>query len=211
MSTLRHRLGSVSPSPEDCCSTSWPQETTPPATRPWSNTSASVRRSSTSQVRRAEPTRRLRSGRTGAPPDWPRRKGVPPSPIWSRDTGPPSDAPCARSVLNGWHSMVTGCWARRVRQTVRRGSGAATRGDHAQLLNAARSVVQVSEDGEHAPVVVFRRWQREPIEDRGGVLADRLLRDEQPGGDRRVRAALGHQREHLTLASGEHRHRVVGG
>src|SRR5262249_58393698 len=56
-----------------------------------------------------------------------------------------------------------------------------------------RSGVQVSEHGEHAPVVVLVGRQPQLGEDAGRVLADCLLGDEQPLRDRRVRASLGHQ------------------
>ena len=56
-----------------------------------------------------------------------------------------------------------------------------------------------------------RLRQVELGEDAVGVLADRLLGDEQPGRDRGVRAALGHQRQHLPLAGGEPRQRRAPG
>ena len=46
-------------------------------------------------------------------------------------------------------------------------------------------------------------------EDRADVLLDGPLGDDEPRGDRAVRAALGHQREHLTLARAEIVERVA--
>ena len=71
------------------------------------------------------------------------------------------------------------------------------------------SAAQVREHGEHAPVVLDRRREVELGEDRGDVLLDRALGDDQRLGDRRVRAALGHQAEHLALARGQRVERIL--
>ena len=78
----------------------------------------------------------------------------------------------------------------------------------------ARTVRRVSrrspgEHGEHAAVVVLGGRQPELDEDVRDVLLDRALGDDQRLGDRGVRAALGHQPEHLALARGELVERAV--
>src|SRR4051812_46701135 len=59
---------------------------------------------------------------------------------------------------------------------------------------------QVSEHREDAAVVVLTRWETELVEDRAHALLHGALADGEPFADRLVRAALGDQREHLTLA-----------
>ena len=70
----------------------------------------------------------------------------------------------------------------------------------AVAAQAASSAAEVGQDGEHPPVIVGRRQQLELREDVGDVRLDRLRREEQAVADRLVRAALGHQRQHLALA-----------
>src|ERR1700761_9640928 len=62
------------------------------------------------------------------------------------------------------------------------------------------SVAQVGQHGEDAAVVVVGGLQVELVEDRRGVLGHRPLGDDQALADGRVRPALGHQGQHLTLA-----------
>src|SRR5215469_2752765 len=68
---------------------------------------------------------------------------------------------------------------------------------------AAASAAQVGQDREHPPVVVVGWLQAKPKKDGRRVLGDGPLADHQPGGNGRVGAALGHQREHLLLARAE--------
>src|SRR5271163_924247 len=58
---------------------------------------------------------------------------------------------------------------------------------------------QVGEDGEHTAVIVVAGGEIELGEDVGDVLLDRAGRDDEALGDRRVRAPLGHQLEHVAL------------
>ena len=58
-------------------------------------------------------------------------------------------------------------------------------------------------------MIVRRRGEVELDEDARHVLLDRAWRDEEPVGDRLVRAALGHELEHLALARSQERERVV--
>ena len=63
-----------------------------------------------------------------------------------------------------------------------------------------RLEAEPGEHRQHPAVVVGRGREVELGEDVVGVLRDRLLGDDELGGDRGVRAPLGHQREHLALA-----------
>ena len=67
---------------------------------------------------------------------------------------------------------------------------------------------QVGQHRQHAPVVVVAGRQVELGEDVRDVLLDRARRHHEALGDRRVRAPLGHQLEHLALARGQARERV---
>ncbi len=58
-------------------------------------------------------------------------------------------------------------------------------------------------------MILGRRGEVELEEDARDVLLDRAWRDEEPVGDRLVRAALGHELEHLALARRQERERVV--
>ena len=58
-------------------------------------------------------------------------------------------------------------------------------------------------NGEDAPVVVGGCRQRELSEDARDVLLDSPLGDHEPLGDAVIRAALGHQLQHLALARRE--------
>src|SRR5260221_432176 len=69
----------------------------------------------------------------------------------------------------------------------------------------------VGEDGEPPPVVVVGGLQVQPEKDGGGVLGHGPLGDEQPLGDGGIRAALGHQREHLALARAQRGQGPAGG
>ena len=73
----------------------------------------------------------------------------------------------------------------------------------------ARQPPQPGEHGQHAAVVVLGGRQAELHEDVRDVLLDRALGDHQLLGDGRVRAALGHQPEHVALARGELVERAV--
>src|SRR5256885_11008477 len=53
---------------------------------------------------------------------------------------------------------------------------------------------------QHAPVPLVVRLQVQLHEDVVDVLADRALADSQALGDRGVRAALGHQLQHVAIA-----------
>src|SRR5215469_14653096 len=68
---------------------------------------------------------------------------------------------------------------------------------------------QVAQDREDPPVIAVGRGQAELREDVVDVLFHRAVADEQRGGDGRVGAPFGHQREHLALAGGEGRERVT--
>src|SRR4029450_7326030 len=69
--------------------------------------------------------------------------------------------------------------------------------------------VQECEDREHAPVIVGALGEPELAEDVRGVLLHRALCDHQAFSDPLVRAALGHQLEHLALARAQLQERVV--
>src|SRR5215204_2419282 len=62
---------------------------------------------------------------------------------------------------------------------------------------------EVPDDGEHAPVVVRTGEEAELVVDVRDVLDDGFLGKEELLRDRLVRAALGHQGEHLALAGRE--------
>ncbi len=68
---------------------------------------------------------------------------------------------------------------------------------------AQRGATQVGEHREHAAVVLVADGQLELGEDVRDVLLHRPGRDHEAFGDRRVRAALGHQLEHRALARGQ--------
>src|SRR3954447_25297730 len=61
------------------------------------------------------------------------------------------------------------------------------------------AALQVAEDRHHPAVLLPRGGDAELGEDARDVLLGAALRDLEPLGDREVRAALGHQREHVTL------------
>src|SRR5438876_391889 len=71
------------------------------------------------------------------------------------------------------------------------------------LCGAAESApwlgTQVGENRQHAPVILGRGRQAELGEDARHVLLDRTQRDHHSLGDRLIRAALGHQLQHLAL------------
>ncbi len=69
--------------------------------------------------------------------------------------------------------------------------------------------VEVGEHGQDAAIVILGGRQAQLGEDAGAVLADGLLRDEQPLGDSPVGAALRHQLQHLALPGGERGDRLV--
>src|SRR6266545_7138314 len=58
---------------------------------------------------------------------------------------------------------------------------------------------QEGEHGEHAAAVIALRAQAKLLEDARDVLLHRALGDHEALGDALVRAALGHQLEHLAL------------
>jgi hypothetical protein len=71
------------------------------------------------------------------------------------------------------------------------------------------AAAQIREHGEHPTVVVRAGGQAELRVDARHVLLDGAKRDEEPLRDRLVRAALGHQLEHLSLARRQLVERVV--
>ena len=87
--------------------------------------------------------------------------------------------------------------------------GASRFAQPAQTASAVQLLAQVGEHGEHAAVVPGVGREAELREDARHVLLDRALGDDEPLADRLVRAALGHQLEHLALARGELVERVV--
>ena len=64
---------------------------------------------------------------------------------------------------------------------------------------AVASSFQPPQDREHAAVVLVGGGQAELGEDVADMLLDGLVADDQLAGDRRVRASLGHQRQHFAL------------
>src|SRR5688572_18831650 len=67
---------------------------------------------------------------------------------------------------------------------------------------------QVAEHGEHPAVVTGGRREAELGEDAVDVLLDGAARDDQGLGDARVRAAFGHELQHLRLPGAERVERV---
>src|SRR5215469_7756033 len=68
---------------------------------------------------------------------------------------------------------------------------------------------QVAQDREDPAVITVGGGQAELGEDVVDVLLHRAVADEERGGDGRVGAPFGHQREHLAFAGGEGRERVT--
>ena len=91
----------------------------------------------------------------------------------------------------------------------RRHALARVRGGGAPGVGGAAQPPEVPQDGEDAPVLGARVGQPELREDRRHVLLGAAQRDPGPLGDRRVRAALGEELEHLALARGERLQRPV--
>src|SRR5262245_57394336 len=69
--------------------------------------------------------------------------------------------------------------------------------------------VEEAEHRQHAAVILGRSRQPQLREDARYVLLDRTGRDEETLPDRLVRAALGHQLEHLALSRRERCERVA--
>ena len=109
----------------------------------------------------------------------------------------------ARRMPAGPQARAGGDRARLRRR--RPGAGGAGR---AAGRGARSAGAEVSEHRQHAAVVLGRRRQVELGEDRGDVLLDRPLGDDQLRGDGGVGAALGHQPQHLALARGQRLQRV---
>ncbi len=140
--------------------------------------------------------RRAPLDRGGAPARRARPRPLPPA----RDRAAPARA--RRGACRPRPPAVVPLHARAVAAPLRRCGRA----------NARRGLaggLQVAQHRQHAAVVALGRRQPELREDRADVLLDRALGDDDPRGDRRVRAPLGHQGEHLALARAQVVERVA--
>src|SRR5215213_8908144 len=72
-----------------------------------------------------------------------------------------------------------------------------------RLTPPSAAVLEVLQHGEHSAVIRLGRLEPQLLEDAGYVLLDGALGDEQALRDPRVREALRHQSEHVTLARRE--------
>src|SRR5438093_4810130 len=75
---------------------------------------------------------------------------------------------------------------------------------------ACASAAQEHQHGQDAPRLTAGRGQTELAEDAGDVLLDSTQRDHELVRDPLIRAAGRHQLEHLALARGQLRERIIG-
>src|SRR5581483_9630646 len=181
------------------------------------STIATTSRSSTGTAVRAGSWRTVRlkacvAASQPAPP------GSSTAPFTLRRSASPAEAGAARRWLCAVYAIAwltvpprIGCSESPRERPSLESSQQASRGSASRTCSARAGGLrpQEGEHREHAAVVLRVRAEAELSEDRGDVLLDRALGDDQALCDRVVRQAFRHQLEHLPLARGQLFDRVV--